>query len=248
MVLIAHLVPGNVRNPVARCPRYRRRLDPRVQKFDPTSFKICHVAGGKFCSERLSDGSDLRIKLADWPSMTVATGRNLRKSLRRVAIEWENLPPKILRKHRLRCCEQPRFASTLWQELDTIEDLRLRNCGDPQPRTWSLLDPSDNLSGRDRAHELGKNICIEQNHSRKVGGFRICSRFGMLSSTPWNAANRLLIDSARPLCSDSTILREVRSTSRASSSIDRPCLAACIRSLALVFSSSLRMVNVGIQQ
>jgi hypothetical protein len=81
---------------------------------------------------------------------------------------------------------------------------------------------------------------------RAGGASRITSRLGILGSTSWNPANRRLIDSARSPGSDSTIRRAVRNISRASSSIDRPCLAACIRSLAFVFSSSRRIVRVGI--
>jgi len=223
-------------------------LPPRVQKFDPASFEVCYVARGELRPKCLNDRSDLSVELADRFSLRMASRRNLRKSMRRVTIEWENRTPEVLRKHCLGRCEQPRFASTLRQKFDAVEDLRLGNCGDPKPGTRSRFDPANNLGGRRRPHELGENVCIEQNHLRKVGASRIASRVGIFSSTPWNGANRLLIDSARSHCSDSRTRRELRNISRASSSIDRPCLAACIRSPALVFSSSLRMVNVGKQQ
>ena len=49
----------------------QRVLTPGVQKVDPASSEICHVARSELRPQRLNNGSDLRIELADRLPLTL---------------------------------------------------------------------------------------------------------------------------------------------------------------------------------
>src|SRR5260370_39518635 len=90
---------------MSRCGKTVLRLPesiPRVNNIQTTVLEVSSIACREFCTSRLGNGRNLRIRVADRSAESAAGSSNLRKNSGRVALEAENTARENLATHSVR--------------------------------------------------------------------------------------------------------------------------------------------------
>src|SRR5262249_28060116 len=152
-------------------------------------------------------------------------------------IEGKNPTGEILHQHPFHGFGELVAPLSGWQRGEAEAEFRFGDGADEQGGRRLCSEPAYHVLSRRRLHQLGKDVRVEEDHRSKRGGLRIGSRGISGSSTPPRGANLAWMADARFAGRAGSRLSALRRMSRASSSIERPCVAARMRKRALSGSS-----------
>src|SRR5262249_10546624 len=147
-----------------------------------------------------------------------------------LTIEAENLSVEIDIENLHRGVPESIAAFSRWQHSDAVENFA--PCDSCREDRCSRLfaQPFHNARLRNRPQYLRQDVRIENDHLSNSMGSRIASRGAISSSRPPKGSMRARMASTNPFVRDGSMDSAVRRMSRASSSIERPCRAAWMRS------------------
>src|SRR5579862_2971025 len=197
---------------------------PRVEDLHPSVLKVLGVPGGQGGAVCSADGGDLRVIAADGCPQTIPAVDDLGVAERCSRVEREDLICEAA-EHFKCSSPYPRLAFAPRETLDAVEDLGHGYGRHLQFATVTPFYPALHPGRRVGLHELGNDICVDDDHRAKSAGRGASVREGRSRSTPPSARALATRAASGPSSSPGSRTASTR-IARISASIDRPCAAA----------------------
>jgi hypothetical protein len=227
---IARTVPKNL-------PR-EGSIMPRIHESNAQIPEVTHVAGRESCPSRARDPGDQQISNFDGPTGTALFRGHIRRRFRRPPIDRQDSTIQLALEGFGECAFQSPSAASISENSDPETDFENSDRGCPKRFRRLVIKPSDNGRFGIAAHQRRQDVRVEYDHSGKSAG-----RAGWPRNSAISSSSSIPVKCAlNPEPNGGAVISPMtalRSISRTSSSVLRPCRRA--RSISRDFSSSSRL-------